>query len=750
MIQKIISMFIITVCVVSADDKTDTVKKMLSDECSTKGNCGYKPTHPDALKSIPTVERKLTRGINSLPSSADLSKDMPPVQQQDGFKCVAWSTTYYLRTYLEKKARNWNYYHFEGTASTDKLFSPIFVYNQINNGEDGGAAISDALNVLVKKGAALWRYMPAFQGITSDVKPSPEIFKHASKYKAKEFKRIKASDLNSIKAELASGNPLVFGMAVDSGFRSGLMFKPDAEPYDKPSGDPLGGHAMTLVGYDDDKKGPNGAVGAFKIINSWGPNWANEGYGWITYRMFIRAQPEVYTLYLNKIEKLEEDYSQEEQDGLRLKIVNPKSAQASSGTYSDRIIVSWTAVPGMTKYVLFKKDLSDQNSIWERAGDSESDNFTDTNIEPDRVYKYKIFTSLAKDGKNLMDNEETAPEVQGYAKSGSSPSKAVPAKVTGLTPEAGYISTTSSWQMTLFWNKMHIASKYEIGRFSGNKLNIIGSTTDNQFLDKSPGKLSEARYVVRALNSNGAGDWSDAVFIPADEEEEELAAPSGLKASSNLKDKIELKWNPVKGASYYTVKRTHSKSKEKKEFRTESSLYTDSDTAPGRIYHYSVSAGKGSEKTKYSENVTGRTVKEKTVKDEQNEKNEFEDFINFLLSKIRSSDSGAQSKFAKMLTLKKEETLVEFLSGSWSGKLWTGGKNTQNFQIKITMDEKKFDAEFIQGKTVRKIRGTVIKGADFIEADGFKMQKVFDQTAEVTIHSNKIYPTSLELNFTKE
>ncbi|HMV77405.1 MAG TPA: C1 family peptidase [Leptospiraceae bacterium] len=746
MIQKIISIFIITACVVSADDKTDTVKKMLSDECSTKGNCGYKPTHPDALKGIPIVERKLTRGMNSLPSSADLSKDMPPVQQQDGFKCVAWSTTYYLRTYLEKKARNWNYYHFEGTASTDKLFSPIFVYNQINNGEDGGAAISDALNVLVKKGAALWRYMPAYSGITSDVKPSPEIFKHASKYKAKEFKRIKASDLNSIKAELASGNPLVFGMAVDSGFRSGLMFKPDAEPYDKSSGDPLGGHAMTLVGYDDDKKGPNGAVGAFKIINSWGPDWANEGYGWITYRMFIRAQPEVYALYLNKIEKLEEDYSQEEQDGLRLKIVNPKSAQASSGTYSDRIIVSWTAVPGMTKYVLFKKDLSDQNSTWERAGDAESDHFTDTNIEPDRVYKYKIFTSLAKDGKNLMDNEETAPEVQGYAKSGSSPSAAVPAKVSGLTAEPDFSYDTNSMQMTLVWNKMHNTAKYEIARFSGNKLNIIGSSKENKFIDKSPGNLSEAKYSVRALNSNGSGDWSDAVFIPS-YEEEGLIAPSGLKASSNLKDKIELKWNPVKGASYYTVKRTHSKSKEKKEFRVESSLYTDSDTVPGRIYHYSVSAGKGSEKTKYSDNVTGRTVKTQTEKEE---KNEFDDFVNSILSIIRGSDSKAQSKFSKMLSLKKEETLAEFLSGNWSGKQWTGGKNSQSFQIKITMDEKKFDAEFIQGKTVRKISGTVIKGADFIEADGFKMQKVFDQTAEVTIHSNKIYPTSLELNFTKD
>jgi C1A family cysteine protease len=41
-------------------------------------------------------------------------------------------------------------------------------------------------------------------------------------------------------------------------------------------GESLGGHAVSIVGYDDDKK-------AWLIRNSWGPEWGEGGYGWISY-----------------------------------------------------------------------------------------------------------------------------------------------------------------------------------------------------------------------------------------------------------------------------------------------------------------------------------------------------------------------------------------------------------------------------------------------------------------------------------
>jgi hypothetical protein len=42
------------------------------------------------------------------------------------------------------------------------------------------------------------------------------------------------------------------------------------------------GHAMTIIGYDDNK-GPNGA---FQVVNSWGEVWGDNGYVWIDYDFF--------------------------------------------------------------------------------------------------------------------------------------------------------------------------------------------------------------------------------------------------------------------------------------------------------------------------------------------------------------------------------------------------------------------------------------------------------------------------------
>ena len=40
------------------------------------------------------------------------------------------------------------------------------------------------------------------------------------------------------------------------------------------------GHAVLIVGYDDEKD-------AFKIVNSWGSDWGDEGYGWVSYDFFL-------------------------------------------------------------------------------------------------------------------------------------------------------------------------------------------------------------------------------------------------------------------------------------------------------------------------------------------------------------------------------------------------------------------------------------------------------------------------------
>jgi hypothetical protein len=54
------------------------------------------------------------------------------------------------------------------------------------------------------------------------------------------------------------------------------------------SGSYVGGHAVTIVGYDDNKVYGVGPAekGAFKLANSWGTNWGNRGFFWVSYEYF--------------------------------------------------------------------------------------------------------------------------------------------------------------------------------------------------------------------------------------------------------------------------------------------------------------------------------------------------------------------------------------------------------------------------------------------------------------------------------
>ena len=55
-----------------------------------------------------------------------------------------------------------------------------------------------------------------------------------------------------------------------------------------------GGHAMCVVGYDDNRYG-----GSFEVQNSWGTSWGNNGYIWIEYNDFAAFVHEAYEIIEN-------------------------------------------------------------------------------------------------------------------------------------------------------------------------------------------------------------------------------------------------------------------------------------------------------------------------------------------------------------------------------------------------------------------------------------------------------------------
>jgi C1A family cysteine protease len=240
---------------------------------------GFKNANPDLLGRI---EMHPGFEVAPLPASVDLSAAMPPVgdQGQEG-SCVAWASAYAMRGY-EARKDVWSAIS-PKNAAANYNFSPAFVYNQINGGKDDGSVVTDALSLMETKGAATLADMPYTAG-SYTAKPSAAAFSDALNYKIASYVYIPPTSLSLIKTQLAEGIPVILAIKVYGNFFS----LGNNQVYSSVSGGYQGGHAITIVGYNDAKR-------AVEIINSWGTYWGTSGYGWISYAMLNTIGVEAYS-----------------------------------------------------------------------------------------------------------------------------------------------------------------------------------------------------------------------------------------------------------------------------------------------------------------------------------------------------------------------------------------------------------------------------------------------------------------------
>jgi C1A family cysteine protease len=97
--------------------------------------------------------------------------------------------------------------------------------------------------------------------------------------------------LEDIKTCIISKMPVIFGTQV---FQQIMNVNSQGDIWAPTQGErPVGGHALMIVGYDDERTCYNtSSRGAFLVRNSWGTEWGDGGYGWLPYEylMFGYAQ----------------------------------------------------------------------------------------------------------------------------------------------------------------------------------------------------------------------------------------------------------------------------------------------------------------------------------------------------------------------------------------------------------------------------------------------------------------------------
>ncbi|MCQ2229509.1 MAG: C1 family peptidase [Bacteroidales bacterium] len=223
-----------------------------------------------------------------LPTSVDLSVYLPPIGDQGQYgTCTAWATAYNSRTWLYAKSKN-----VRGTSlSRDHIFSAADLFRSISDANKGtkcqGSAMEAALDVMVKRGVASVSTVPDISDYSQCSCAVPQAANtEAAKYKIASYREIDIKDVRSVKRYLSEGRIIVFGAKLGDNF---MLCNNEAVITSNGTFNHTGihaYHAMACVGYDDNK----GSNGAFKLVNSWGKSWGNNGFAWVDCKFFCGGE----------------------------------------------------------------------------------------------------------------------------------------------------------------------------------------------------------------------------------------------------------------------------------------------------------------------------------------------------------------------------------------------------------------------------------------------------------------------------
>lgn len=211
--------------------------------------------------------------FKELPPVVDLRPGCPPVRDQGQVgACTAFACT--------------------GMLGYDRISQglPAFAYSELylywktrlkegTSSIDAGATIKDTIQTALKIGVCaeeLWPYLPA--NVTK--RPTKKCDQSAAQHKADGYMRV-PQNLLHMKSLLYSKSTFNAGISVYESFESDVAIKTGMVPMPAADEQFLGGHALLICGYTDEKR-------CFLAQNSWGTSTGDQGYLYLPYEMLER------------------------------------------------------------------------------------------------------------------------------------------------------------------------------------------------------------------------------------------------------------------------------------------------------------------------------------------------------------------------------------------------------------------------------------------------------------------------------
>ena len=220
--------------------------------------------------------------------------------------------------------------------------------------------------------------------------------------------------------------------------------------------------------------------------------------------------------------------------------LEPPNYSVSTRTAGDRITVTWTAVTGATAYRIFWREENGIVNVINVTG-------TSHNISTTRNRRYSV-QMASYDGMR-------------YGRAGLSTSIVAGVDQGTPDPPTGLTGTSQSREVTLFWDAVSGATRYQIGRFTslnaGTPVATYASQTTRTRTITGLDNGTRYYFGVRARNATGWGVYSEKILLIPRDPLAPPTAPQNVRAVTG-NGQLTLRWDAVAGATSYRIQRYSS------------------------------------------------------------------------------------------------------------------------------------------------------------------------------------------------
>lgn len=225
-----------------------------------------------------------------LPTQIDFRSEMSHIRDQKELgSCTSFAASA-LVEYFEQK-------RYQRHIDISTLFTYKTTRNLMKVTGDTGAYLRTTMGSIALFGSPPEEYWE-YDISKFDVEPKPFCYAFASNYQSLRYIRIDTPGiydtmlLGQLKKFLANKVPIMFGFSCFDSLNQATT-NGGKVPFPSQYENLIGGHAITMCGYDDDFTITNNTTGqtttgAFIFKNSWGLEWGDKGYGYLPYEYFLQ------------------------------------------------------------------------------------------------------------------------------------------------------------------------------------------------------------------------------------------------------------------------------------------------------------------------------------------------------------------------------------------------------------------------------------------------------------------------------